>query len=72
MFSEISYYLILGKPVILYLGILTLLALLLTASIPVLNRRGVRVIAMKWHPYCAAATVLLALIHGALGVLAYI
>jgi len=72
MLSEISYYLIFGKPVILYLGVLTLLALLLTASIPVLNRKGVRVIPVKWHPYCAAATILLALIHGALGVLAYI
>lgn len=72
MLQQISYALVFGKPVILYLGILTVTALLLTAAIPILNRKGIRTIPFAWHPRCAMATICLALIHGTLGVLAYI
>ena len=71
MFQDITYFLILGKPLIMYLGILTLLAFLLTASIAVMNRRGIHAIPSRWHPRCAAAAIALALIHGILGVLAF-
>lgn len=72
MLQEITYYLIFDKPLILYLGILTLLSLLVTASIAVLNKKGIRVIPFRWHAACAALTILLALIHGILGLLAYL
>lgn len=71
MFQDISYMLIFGKPLILYLGVLTLLALLSTATIAVLNKKGIRTIPFKWHPRCAAFVICLALVHGALGILAY-
>ena len=71
MFQEITYYLIFGKPLIMYLGILTLIAFLITASIAVMNMKGIRTIPFRWHPRCAGAAILLALVHGALGILAY-
>jgi hypothetical protein len=71
MFGQIAYTLIFGKPVIVYLGILTLALLLLTAAIPVLNRNSIRTIPLAWHPRCAMATICLALFHGMLGILAY-
>jgi hypothetical protein len=72
MFEEITYYLIFGIPLILYLGILTLLAILFTAAIAVMNKKGIRTIPIHWHPVCAACAILLALVHGLLGILAYI
>lgn len=71
MFQDISYALIFGKPLILYLGVLTLLAFIFTAAIAVLNSKGIRIIPFKWHPLCAAIAICLALVHGALGILAY-
>ena len=71
MFQEISYALIFGKPVIMYLGIATLLSFLVTASIAVMNLRGIRIIRFVWHPRMAAFSICLAIIHGALGVLLY-
>jgi hypothetical protein len=71
MFQDISYALIFGKPVILYLGVLTLLAFIFTAAIAVLNSKGIRIIPFKWHPLCAAVAICLAFVHGALGIMAY-
>lgn len=71
MLQEISYFPVFGKPLILYLGILTLLAFLLAAAVAVMNRKGIRTIPFRWHPRCAAAAIFLALVHGLLGTLAY-
>ena len=71
MFQNITYFLIFGKPLIMYLGILTLLAFLFTASIAVMTLKGIRKIPFKWHPRCAACAIVLALVHGLLGILAY-
>jgi hypothetical protein len=71
MFQEITYFLIFGKPLIMYLGILTLLVILVTAAIAVMNKNGIRIIPFRWHPVCAGLAILLALVHGLLGVLAY-
>jgi hypothetical protein len=71
MFSEISYYLIFGKPLIMYLGILTLLSLLTTASIAFLTISGIRRFPMQWHHRGAALTIIFALVHGILGILLY-
>lgn len=71
MLRNISYYLIFGKPLIMYLGILTLLLFLFTALIGYLNVKGIQIIPFKWHPRFAIITIILALIHGILGILAY-
>jgi len=71
MFQDITYALIFGKPLIMYLGIFTLLSFLATASIGVLNMKGITTIPFVWHPRLAVFSICLALIHGALGVLAY-
>ena len=71
MFQDISYALIFGKPLILYLGVLTLSAFIITAAIAVMNFKGIRTISFEWHSRCAAVALFLALVHGALGILAY-
>ena len=71
MFQDISYALIFGKPLILYLGVLTLSAFIITAAIAVLNLKGIRTVPFKWHSRCAVVALFLALVHGALGILAY-
>jgi hypothetical protein len=62
---------IFGKPLIMYGGILTLLCLLFTASISIMNKNGIHVIPFEWHPRMAIITITLALIHGTLGILAF-
>ncbi|WP_321506044.1 hypothetical protein [uncultured Methanoregula sp.] len=71
MFAEITYAPILGKPLILYLGVLTLLGFLITASVAIMNLRGIHTIPFRWHMRCAAVSIALALVHGSLGILAY-
>jgi hypothetical protein len=63
---------IFGKPLIMYLGILTFLSFLFTALISVLNSRGIHVIPFKWHPRMAIISICLAVIHGTLGLLSYL
>jgi hypothetical protein len=77
MFQEVSYYLIFGRPLIMYLGIVTIVSFLITASIPllrrsgVLSRRGVVKIPFIWHPRMAVLSICIALVHGMLGIAAY-
>ncbi|MDD5337052.1 MAG: hypothetical protein PHS02_01060 [Candidatus ainarchaeum sp.] len=71
MLQEISYYLIFGKPLIMYLGVATMISLLATATIGFLNYTGRKTIPFKWHPRMAALTIILAVVHGVLGVLLY-
>lgn len=72
LFTKIAYYSILGKPLIFYLGILTLSSLIFTVSIVPLNRRKFWKIPFKYHPLMAKITVTLALIHGLLALLTYL
>jgi len=72
MLEEITYFLIFGRPLIFYIGVFTLLFLLVTASIPLLNRRKILRVRLKWHTRIATVSLALAIIHGALGVLAYL
>jgi hypothetical protein len=71
MFQEISYHLIFGKPLILYLGIITVCMFLVTVSIPVLSRRGIVKIPFIWHVRMAVLSICFAIIHGTLGIGAY-
>lgn len=72
MLESIAYYVILGKPLIYVTGIAALLSFLFTASIAILNRRGITAIPFKWHPRFAALSIALAIMHGALGILVYL
>lgn len=74
MLTNITYYLIFGKPLIMYLGILTLLSFLSTATVGFLVFHGKAkppIISLKTHLLLAATSLTLALIHGILGILAY-
>jgi hypothetical protein len=71
MFQDVSYALFFGRPLVLYLGIFTLFAFLFTATIAVLNKKRIHTIPFKWHPRCAVVAICIALVHGALVVLAY-
>lgn len=71
MLRNISYFLIFGKPFIMWLGVLVLSSFLFTALIGFLNFKGIRKIPFKWHPRMATISIILAIIHGALGILAY-
>ncbi len=72
MLENVSYYQIFGKPLIMYSGILTLLSFLFTASIAIMNKKGINKIPFKWHPRMAVISIILAIAHGALGILAYL
>jgi len=72
MLESISYYLIFGKPLIMYLGMLTLSSFLFTASISIMNKRGFHKIPFRWHPRMAIISITLALIHGFLAIMHYV
>jgi hypothetical protein len=71
MLQNIIYFPIFGLPLIVYLGILTLLSFLFTASIALMNVRGKNWIPFKWHPRLALFSICLAIIHGVLAILIY-
>ncbi|HLD55004.1 MAG TPA: hypothetical protein VJB35_01965 [Candidatus Nanoarchaeia archaeon] len=71
MLENLIYFQILGKPLIMYFGILTLLSFLFTASIAVLNQKGIHLIPFVWHPRMAIISITLAIMHGTFGILAY-
>lgn len=63
--------LVLGKPMVMWGGLTTLTLLLITATVGFLNNKGIRVIPFKWHPVLAGATILMAIMHGLLGLSRY-
>lgn len=63
MIADIANILVFGKPVIIYVGLLTLLSLLFTASIGYTNYKGIKGLPFKYHPLMAAITITLAAIH---------
>ena len=69
MIARIAYFVILGQPVVVWLGILTLVCLLITAGIAVLSKRGKIRVSFKWHPRFAVITIILAIIHALLIIL---
>ena len=61
-----------GKPFIIYLGFITILSFLFTASISILNKRGVRYVPFKWHPRMARISIVLGIIHGLIAMSIYL
>jgi len=72
MFNEISYYLVFGKPLILYLGITTLILFLSVVIVGFLIYTRKTNIEFKWHIRLAALAIIMALIHGFFGIAAYL
>ena len=68
----IGYSLVLGKPIIFWLGIIAFISLVITASIALLNKRGTRIIPFKWHPRFAFLTIAIVIVHAALALMAYV
>jgi dolichyl-phosphate-mannose--protein O-mannosyl transferase len=71
MFQEITYFLIFGIPFIVYLGIVTVIIFIITALLALLKRKGKIKISIEWHYRLAYISIILALIHGILGISAY-
>lgn len=72
MVNELAYSLIAGKPVIMYLGIITLLSFLTTALLGYINlKRGINKNLLHWHLIMAITSISLAVIHGIFGLSSY-
>jgi len=69
MLESITFYPVLGIPLIMYGGMFTFLCFLFTASISIMNKRGIHTIPFKWHPRMAIFSIVFGLIHGILGIL---
>jgi hypothetical protein len=69
--NTVTYYPILGIPFIVYLGIATLTFIVITFVFGWLMLKRPGKIQLKWHTRMAMIALLLAALHGALGVLAY-
>lgn len=70
MIAKIAYFIILGKPLVFYLGIISLLLFIATATIAILNIKGINKIPFVWHPRLAIIAITVALIHALLIILA--
>ena len=66
MFTKIIYHEFFGIPLFVYGGILALFCLLLTIFFALRIKKGKRVL-FKWHHRLAFAALILAVIHGILG-----
>lgn len=71
MISSLAYFLILGQPLIMYLGILTYLSFLMTALLGYTYFKGRPILPFEWHPRFAATSLILGTIHGLLGLSVY-
>jgi len=72
MFQEITYYMIFGIPFIVYLGIITILMFMATATLALLKRKGKIKYSIQWHYRLAYLSILLGVIHSILGISIYI
>ena len=75
MLQNISYFMIFGKPLIMYLGILVLLLFLKTATFGIMIQKGIKIfgkpVKLSWHKIVAATAITLAIIHAILGILLF-
>jgi hypothetical protein len=67
MIHNIALVLFLGQPLVMYGGILTLLLLIFTAVVGILNFKGINTIPFRWHPRLALTTIIVAVIHAIFG-----
>lgn len=69
MLSQIAYYPILGKPMIVWGGLTAIIFLLITLSIPYLGNKGIIKNHYKVHAALAIITAILGLGHALLGII---
>jgi hypothetical protein len=69
---NLAYYTIFGKPLIFYLGIFTISSVFITAIIGYLHYTERRRIPFKWHIRFAVLSLILAALHGLMGILSSI
>ncbi|MFA5086202.1 MAG: hypothetical protein WC468_01190 [Candidatus Paceibacterota bacterium] len=69
MLSQISYYPIFGKPLIMYAGIITLSSFIATACLGLMVLRGRA--KLNHHLTMVKISFLLALLHATLGILLF-
>jgi len=72
MWTQLAFFPIFGMPLIMWLGILTLLCFLATVGIPIANKRRRHKIPVSRHMWMARISIALALVHGILGMLAFL
>jgi len=71
MLNNVTYFLIFGKPLIMYAGIVVLICFLTTATIGAMLFKGSTKVSIKAHRTMAAISIALGIIHATLGVLAF-
>jgi hypothetical protein len=71
MLNQISYYPVLGYPLILYLGVISLIFFLIAVSISTVFKGKIKS-HFKTHRMIAIISIIIALIHGLMGILAYL
>jgi hypothetical protein len=69
--AQLAYHQILGKPLIIYMGILTILLFFATAAVPILKRKGFTKIPYNLHPFLAKIALASAVIHAILAISVY-
>ncbi|MDD5171759.1 MAG: hypothetical protein PHF60_01865 [Candidatus ainarchaeum sp.] len=72
MLKDIAYSLVFGKPVVMWLGLATGIAIAATVIVVLLNYHTKVRIPIVWHHRLAAVAIGLALIHIALAISLYI
>jgi hypothetical protein len=72
MFTEITYYMVFGLPLIVYGGIFTLLSFLATAIVAYGTRKGFLRVKVKWHYRLAFLSIAAGLFHAIFAILAYL
>ena len=72
MLEQIIFFPIFGKPLILYLGVLTYLLFMTVAAIPIITKRTKYKIKIKYHMRLAYLAIILATVHGTFGLLIYL
>lgn len=70
--STLAYTPVFGLPLVAVFGILVFFSLCTTASIAILKVKGRRKIPFVWHYRFAGLTIVLAAVHGALGISVYL
>ena len=71
MFDSVSYYLILGVPFVVYLGIISVVLFIGTALFLVIPKKKSPVV-FRWHRWLAILALGVGIVHAFLGVSLYL
>jgi cytochrome b561 len=72
MIALITFYPILGLPLIAWGGMFTFLCLIITASIAYLTVNNIKPLPVNWHYKMAWLTIILSVLHGLAAILSFI